>query len=79
MIFQEEAKGKPANILDKIVQGKLEKFYQANCLLEQPFIKEDRISVQTLLQEASKKTSDTIQAKRFVRYQLGENEKNERL
>ena len=75
-IFKEEVKGKPENILEKIVQGKLEKFYQGCCLLEQPFIKDDKISVKKLTEEVSLKIGDKIEVKQFVRYQLGENEKN---
>ncbi len=71
-IFREEVKGKPENILEKIIQGKLDKFYQANCLIEQPFIKDDKISVKQLVDDASKKIGDSIQIKRFVRFQLGE-------
>ncbi len=75
-IFKEEIKGKPENILEKIVQGKLEKFYQGSCLLEQPFIKDDKISVKKLVEEVSLKIGDRVEVKQFVRYQLGENEKN---
>lgn len=71
-IFREEVKGKPENIVEKIIQGKLEKFYQANCLLEQPFIKEDKKTVKALVEETAKKIGDTIEIKRFVRFQLGE-------
>lgn len=71
-IFREEVKGKPENIVEKIIQGKLEKFYKAHCLLEQPFIKEDKLSVQELLNQVGSKISDTIHIKQFVRFQLGE-------
>ncbi len=71
-IFKEEVKGKPATITEKIVQGKLDKFYKASCLLEQPFIKDDGVSVQQVLDEAGKKTGGTIKVKGFVRFQLGE-------
>lgn len=71
-IFREEIKGKPEAILEKIVQGKLDKFYQSHCLLEQPFIKEDKISVKDLLGQVSKKLGKPVQIKRFVRFQLGE-------
>lgn len=71
-IYREEVKGKPENILDKIVQGKVDKFFQANCLLEQPYIKDDKLTVQKLVDEASKKAGDTIKVARFVRFQLGE-------
>ncbi len=75
-VFKEEIKGKPENILDKIMQGKLEKFYQGSCLLEQPFIKDDKISVQKLIETVSLKIQDTIKINQFVRFELGENEKN---
>lgn len=71
-VFKEEVKGKPENILEKIIQGKLDKFYQTQCLLEQPFIKDDKMSVQKLLDEASKKLGETVQIKNFIRFQLGE-------
>lgn len=71
-IFQEEVKGKPENILEKIIQGKLGKFYQSSCLLEQPFIKDDKVSVKQLIDAAAKSCGDSIQVKQFVRFQLGE-------
>ena len=72
-IFREEIKGKPENIVEKIIQGKLDKFYQSSCLLEQPFIKEDKISIQDLLNQVSKKLGGSaIHIKQFVRFQLGE-------
>lgn len=75
-IFREEVRGRPENIVEKIIQGKLDKFYQGACLLEQPFIRDDKMSVQKLIDEAGKKLSDKIQVNQFVRFQLGENEKN---
>ncbi len=71
-IFREEVKGKPENILEKIVQGKLNKFYQNACLLEQPFIKDDKMTVQQLLNEASKTLGGPVEVRQFVRFQLGE-------
>ncbi len=71
-IYREEVKGKPENILEKIVEGKLAKFYQTACLLEQPFIKDDKQSIQKLLDETSKQLGDTVKIARFVRFQLGE-------
>lgn len=71
-IFKEEVKGKPENIVEKIIQGKVDKFYQANCLLEQPFIRDDKMSVQALLNQVGKTLNDTIQVRQFVRFQLGE-------
>lgn len=72
-IYREEVKGKPEAITEKIVQGKLDKFYQTNCLLEQPFIKDDKMSVQKLVDTIAKKISDSLKVKGFVRFQLGEN------
>ena len=72
-IFREEVKGKPDNIVEKIVLGKLDKFYQSQCLLEQPFIKDDKQSVQQLIAETGKKLGDTVELKQFIRFQLGEN------
>ncbi len=71
-IFREEVKGKPENIVEKIVLGKLDKFYQAQCLLEQPFIKDDKQSVTQLLAATGKTLGDTVEIKQFVRFQLGE-------
>lgn len=71
-VYREEVKGKPENILEKIVQGKLDKFYQVNCLIEQPFIKDDKTSVQKLVEQVSKQIGDNVQVKKFVRFQLGE-------
>ena len=72
-IFREEVKGKPENIVEKIVLGKLDKFYQSQCLLEQPFIKDDKQSVQQLLAATGKQLGDTLEVRQFVRFQLGEN------
>ena len=71
-IYREEVKGKPEHIVEKIIQGKVDKFYQANCLLEQPFIRDDKTTIQALLNQVSKALGDTLQVKQFVRFQLGE-------
>ena len=71
-IYREEIKGKPENIVEKILAGKLEKFYQTNCLIDQAFIKDDKKSVRALIEEIGKQIQDTIQIKQFVRFQLGE-------
>jgi elongation factor Ts len=64
--------GKPENILDKIVEGKLKKFYQENCLLNQPFVRDPDISIADLTNELIAKIGENITIKRFVRYQIGE-------
>src|SRR5882724_7986607 len=69
---QLESSGKPAAILDKIVEGKLAKFYSEVCLLEQPFVKDDKLTVQDLVQQASARTGENVVVRRFVRFQLGQ-------
>jgi elongation factor Ts len=69
---QAQDMGKPENILDKIVEGKLKKFYQENCLLNQPFVRDPDISVADLMNELIAKIGENITVKRFVRYQIGE-------
>ncbi len=64
--------GKPEKIVDKIVEGKLKKFYTENCLLSQPFVKDPDKTVEDLLNEMRAKTGENIQIRRFVRFQLGE-------
>jgi elongation factor Ts len=64
--------GKPEKILDKIVQGRLEKFFQEVVLLEQPFIKDQDITIKDLLTSAIAKLGENIVVKRFTRYRLGE-------
>ena len=64
--------GKPEKIIDKIEEGKLEKFYQEVCLVEQSFIKNPDVTVKDLLEELLVKTGEKIVINRFVRFQLGE-------
>jgi elongation factor Ts len=64
--------GKPENLLDKIVEGKLKKFYQENCLLNQPFVRDPDISIADLMNELIAKIGENITIKRFIRYQIGE-------
>jgi len=69
---QAAASGKPEKVLDKIVDGKMEKFYAEACLLEQPFIKNMDITVGDFISAAVAKIGENIQVKRFVRFALGE-------
>ena len=75
-IYATQAKdsGKPENVIEKIVQGKLNKFYSEACLLEQPFVKNPDIRIQDLLNELVAKTGENIIIRRFVRFQLGESD-----
>ncbi len=71
---QAKSSGKPEKIIEKIVEGKLKKFFSEACLLEQPFVKNPDITVQDLLNELIAKTGENIVVKRIVRFQLGETE-----
>lgn len=66
------AEGKPAHIAEKIAEGKLEKFYKEVCLYEQPYIKDDKKTVEDLIKEYIAKIGENIQVRRFVRFELGE-------
>jgi len=64
--------GKPENIIEKIIEGKLKKFYSEICLLNQNFFKEEKLTIENLIVEKIHKIGENIVVKRFVRYQLGE-------
>lgn len=72
LLGQLEGQGKPANILEKIVAGKLDKFFSEICLLEQPYIRDDKRTVGDLVQQAAARTGENIVVRRFVRFQLGQ-------
>lgn len=65
-----KASGKPAEMIDKIVTGKLEKYYEEVCLLKQPYIKDDKVKIEKLIEEAIAKIGEKIEVGRFVRYQM---------
>ena len=69
---QVEGQGKPAAIVEKIVEGKLEKFYAETCLLEQPYIRDDKVKVVELVLEAARKTGENVVVRRFSRFRLGQ-------
>lgn len=64
--------GKPANIVEKMVTGRLEKFYSDRVLEEQPFVKDDKMTVGQMVTEAIAKIGENIKIRRFVRFELGE-------
>lgn len=70
-IYAKQVEGKPANIIEKIVAGKLEKFYGQICLVEQPFVKDQDKTVGGILAEAGRAAGDEFTIRRFVRWQLG--------
>ena len=71
---QARESGKPEKVIEKMVEGKLKKFYSEACLLEQPYVKNPDITVQDLLNELIAKTGENIVIRRFVRFQLGESD-----
>jgi len=73
-IFVEQVKqsGKPANMIEKIVDGKIEAYYKDVALLHQAWVREPKKTIGDLVKELSAKTGENIQVRRFVRYQLGE-------
>ena len=73
-IFSEKAvaEGKPANIIDKVVEGQIRKFFAEVTLLEQPWVKDESKTIQQLVDEASKAAGVPLTVKRFVRYRMGE-------
>ena len=73
-IYEEQAKvsGRPPQAVPKIVEGRLEKYFQEVCLLAQPFVKDPSMTVQDLIKARIAKTGENIAVKRFVRFQLGE-------
>jgi elongation factor Ts len=73
-VYREQMResGKPENIWDKIIDGKLEKYYAESALLEQPFVKNPDQTVAQLITEISSKTGEKIEVRRFTRYALGD-------
>lgn len=73
-ILREQAKasGKPDHVVEKVVEGKLKKFFEENCLLEQPYIRDQSMTVKELIAQAIAKLGENIRVRRFVRFQLNE-------
>lgn len=72
LIQQAINEGKPQNIAEKMVEGRMHKFYERVCLLDQPFIKDPSITVNDLLKNKIAKIGENIKIRRFVRYEVGE-------
>lgn len=73
-VYREQMKesGKPEKIWEKIIEGKLDKFFQESALLEQPFVKNPDVTVGQLVTEAAAKTGEKVEVRRFARFALGE-------
>lgn len=70
-ILKEQVTGKPENVVEKIVEGRLGKYYEENCLLDQPFIHNEDITVDAAVRELISKLGENIQIRRFERWELG--------
>jgi len=71
-ISKSQMTGKPDNVIEKIVEGKMEKYYSETCLLEQPFIKDPNVKVKDLLTQTIATIGENVVVKRFERYEVGE-------
>ena len=73
-IYREQLRnsGKPENVVEKIIEGKLEKFFEENCLYEQNYIFDDKRKVKDVINDLIAKTGENIRVSRFVRFELGE-------
>ena len=69
---QVEGQGKPPQIVEKIITGKLDKFFEEVCLLEQPYIRDDKRTVADIVKDAAAKTGENIVVRRFERFRLGQ-------
>lgn len=63
--------GKPAQVLEKIIEGKISKLYSDICLIKQPYIKDDQLTIEQLLQETIGRTGENIKIRRFARFEIG--------
>ena len=66
------AEGKPESVVEKVVSGRINKFYEEICLMEQPFVKDEKVKIKDMLTEAIRMTGENIIIRRFARYELGE-------
>ncbi|MFC1643885.1 translation elongation factor Ts [Candidatus Omnitrophota bacterium] len=71
-IFRSQVTGKPDNVVEKIVDGKLDKYFSEVCLLEQPFIKDPNLKIRDLITQVIATLGENVVVKRFIRYEVGE-------
>lgn len=69
---QAQEEGKPENVIERIIEGKMEKYYEQNCLLLQPYIRDDSVKIEELLKEMITTVGENITIRRFVRWSVGE-------
>lgn len=66
------AEGKPEAVIEKVISGRIAKFYEEMCLMEQPFIKDEKVKIKEMMTDAISATGENIIVRRFARYELGE-------
>ena len=71
-IFRSQITGKPDDVAEKIVEGKMEKYFSEVCLLEQPFIKDPNLKIKDIITQLIAKLGENVVVKRFIRYEVGE-------
>lgn len=71
-IYKESTKGKPDDIVEKMLVGKIEKYYEEVCLLDQPYVKDPNLKVSDLFAQAAAKMGENVQVRRFARFVLGD-------
>jgi elongation factor Ts len=69
---QAQAEGKPEQVVEKIISGRVNKFYEEICLLEQPFVKDEKVKIKDMITDAIRTLGENIIVRRFARYELGE-------
>lgn len=70
-IYKEQSAGKPDDVMQKMMEGKLEKYFEESCLLEQPFVKDSGKKISDLIAESTAKMGENVQVRRFARFMLG--------
>jgi elongation factor Ts len=70
-IYKEQSAGKPEDVMQKMIDGKMEKYYEDSCLLEQPFVKDSGKKISDLIGESTAKMGENVQVRRFARFMLG--------
>jgi elongation factor Ts len=74
LLEQARAEGKPEHIIEKMVDGRINKFYEIHCLLDQPFIRDDSVTIQSLLTDLIARSGENVVVRRFCRFQVGEDD-----
>ncbi len=70
-IYKEQSAGKPEDVMQKMIEGKMEKYFEESCLLEQPFVKDSSKKISDLIAESTAKMGENVQVRRFARFMLG--------